>query len=176
MTSKPELDMIAHLRIGHIRRPDACEAMRVAGGHGFVSNIALQINDRAVSRRERGRSRFPHREPIGLHPRAPVDRILLEREGSGPAASLCLKATDYVRNPRTSRAAPRVAVFAEHPSSPQLGAEQTLGDSEVESMRCYRETAFDRCPAQSVRRCNRRPRRLAPRPSSAPRRARLNVR
>jgi len=152
-------------RVGHIRRSDAREAMRTSSdGHGFVSNIALQINDRALSKRERGRSRFSHREPIGLHPRARVDRTLLEIEGNGPAASLCLKATDYVRNPRTSRAAPRVAVFTERPSSPPLAAEQRLGDSEVESMRCYGEIAFDRCPAQSVRRCNRRPRRPAHRP------------
>src|SRR2546425_1313493 len=126
--------------------------------HGIVSNIALQVNDRARSKRERGRSRSPHREPIGLPPRARVDRTLLEREGNDPAACPCLKATDYARSPRTSRAAPRVAVCAEHPSSPELAAEYTHGDSEVESMRCYREIALDRCPAQSVRRCNRRQR------------------
>src|SRR5207247_7919854 len=133
--------------------------------HGVVSNIALQVNDRALSKRERGRWRFPHREPIGLHPRARVDRTLLEREGHDPAASPCLKATGYARNPRTSRAAPRVAVFAVRPSSPELAAERRLGDSEVESMRCYREIALDRCPEQSVRRCNRRPRRQVRRPS-----------
>src|SRR3984893_18799693 len=133
--------------------------------HGFVSNVALQVNDRALSKRERGRSRFPHREPIGLHPRARVDRILLEREGNDPAASPCLEATDYARSPRTSRAAPRVAVLAERPSSPELAVEHTPGDSEVESMRCYREIALDRCPPQSVRRCNRRQRRQARRPS-----------
>src|ERR1700687_952719 len=125
----------------------------------------LQFNDRAISKRERGRSRFPHREPIGLHPRRRVDRTLPEREGNDPAASPCLKSTDYARNPRTSRAAPRVAVFAERPSSPELTAEHTPGDSEVESMRCYREIALDRCPAQPVRRCNRRPGRQARRPS-----------
>jgi len=54
-----------------------------------VSNIALQVNDRALSKRERGRSRSPHREPIGLPPRARVDRTL-EREGNDPAASPCL--------------------------------------------------------------------------------------
>src|SRR6266576_3574584 len=88
--------------------------------HGVVSNIALQVNDRALSKRGRGRSRSPHREPIGLHPRARVDRTLLEREGNDPAASPYLKATDYARNPRTSRAALRVAVFADRPSSPEL--------------------------------------------------------
>ena len=119
-------------------------------------HIALQVNDRALSKRERGRSRSPHREPIDLPPRARVDRTLLEREGNDPAASPCLKATDYARSPRMSRAAPRVAVGAERPSSPELAAEHTHGDSEVESMRCYREIALDRCPAQSVRRCNRR--------------------
>src|SRR5580693_3235186 len=124
--------------------------------HGVVSNIASQVNDRALSKRERGRSRFPHREPIGLPPRARVDRTQLEREGNDPAASPCLKATDYAGSPRTSRAAPRVAVCAGRPSSPVLAAEHTPGDSEVESMRCYREIALDRCPAQSVRRCNRR--------------------
>ena len=35
---------------------------------GVVSNIALQVNDQALSKRERGRSRSPHREPIGLPP------------------------------------------------------------------------------------------------------------
>src|ERR1700682_660756 len=89
------------------------------------------INNRALSKRERGRSRFPHREPTGLHPRARVDRTLLEREGNDPAASPCLNATDYARNPRTSSAAPRVAVFAERPSSPELAAEHRLGDSQV---------------------------------------------
>src|ERR1700722_11686092 len=87
--------------------------------YGVVSNIAAQINERALSKRERGRSRSPHREPIGLPPRARVDRTLLEREGNDPAASPCLKTTDYARSPRTSRAAPRVAVCAEHPSSPE---------------------------------------------------------
>jgi anti-sigma regulatory factor (Ser/Thr protein kinase) len=120
---------------------------------------ALQVKDRALSKRERGRSRSPHREPIGPPPRARVDRTLMEREGNDPAASPCLKATDYARSPRTSRAAPRVAVCAERPSSPELAAEHTHGDSEVESMRCYREIALDRCPAQSVRHCNRRQRR-----------------
>src|SRR6266581_6898487 len=123
--------------------------------HGVVSNIALQVNDRALSKRERGRSRSPHREPIGLPPRARVARTLLEREENDPAASPCLKATDYARSPRTSRAARRVAVFAERPSSPELAAEHTPGDSEIESTRCYREIALDRCPVQSVRRCNR---------------------
>jgi hypothetical protein len=33
-------------------------------------NIALQINRRALAKRERGRSRFPLREPIGRHLRA----------------------------------------------------------------------------------------------------------
>src|ERR1700682_3015937 len=80
------------------------------------------INDRALSKRERGRSRFPHREPIGLHPRARVDRTLLEREGNDPAAFPCLKATDYARSPRKSRAAPRVAISEERPSNPELVA------------------------------------------------------
>ena len=62
--------------------------------------MALQVNDRALSKRERGRSRFPHREPIGRHPRARVDRTLLEREGNDPAASPYLKATDCARNPK----------------------------------------------------------------------------
>src|SRR5438876_3407548 len=106
--------------------------------HRVVSNIALQVNNRALSKRERGRSRFPRREPIGLHPRARLDRTLLEREGNDPAASPCLKATDYARSPRTSRAAPRVAVFAERPSSPEIAAGHTPDDSGVESMRCYR--------------------------------------
>src|SRR4030088_8267 len=97
--------------------------------------VVLQVIGRALSKRERGRSRSPHREPIGLLPRARVDRTLLEREGNDPAASPCLKATDYARSPRTSRAAPRVAVCAERPSSPELAAEHTHGDSEVESMR-----------------------------------------
>src|ERR1700682_2265128 len=119
------------------------------------------INDRALSKRERGRSRFPHREPIGLHPRAPVDRAPLEKEENDPAASPYLKTTDYARNPRTSRAAPRAGVFAERPSNPELTAEHRPADSEVESMRCCREIASDRCPAQSARRCNRRPRRQA---------------
>src|SRR5205823_3474103 len=110
-----------------------------------------EVNDRALSKRDRGRSRSPHREPIGLHPRARVDRTLLEREGNDPAASPCLEATDYARSPRTSRAAPRVVVFAERPSSPELAGEHTPGDSEVESMRCYREIVLGRCPAQSVR-------------------------
>ncbi len=135
-------------------RPDA--------GRGGLQPL---VNDRALSKRERGRSRSPHREPIGLPPRAPVDRTLLEREGNDPAASPCLKATDYARSPRKSRGAPQVAVCAEHPSSPELAAEHTHGDSEVESMRCYREIMLDRCPAQSVRRCNLRQRRQARRPS-----------
>ena len=125
--------------------------------HRVVSNIALQVNDRALSKRERGRSRSPHREPIDLHHHERVDRTLLEREGNDPAASHYLKATDYARNPRTSRAAPRVEVFAERPSSPELAGEHTLDDSEVESMRSYREIAWDRCPEQSVRRYNRQP-------------------
>ena len=117
--------------------------------------IGRRFNNRALSKRERGRSRSPHREPIGLPPRARVDRTLLEREGNDPAASPYLKATDYAHNPRTSRAAPRAVVFVERPSSPELTGEQRLGDSEVESMRCYREIALDTCPTQSVRRCNR---------------------
>src|SRR5580704_10789185 len=125
--------------------------------HGVGSHIALQVNERARSKRERGRSRSPHRESIGLPPRAQVDQTRLEREGNDPAASPCLKAIDYVGSPRTSRAALRVAACAVRPSSPELAAEHTPGDSEVESMRCYREIALDRCPAQSVRRCNRRP-------------------
>src|SRR5579862_1126573 len=87
------------------------------------------------------------------------------REKEMIQASPCLKTTDYARSPRTSRAAHRVAVCAEHPSSPELAAEHRHGDSEVESMRCYREIVLDRCPAQSVRRCNRRQRRQARRPS-----------
>src|ERR1700692_60661 len=86
-------------------------------------------------------------------PRARVDRTRSEREGNDPAASPCLKATDYARSPRTSRAAPRVAVFAERSSSPELTGEHTPGGSEVGSMRCYREIALDRCPAQTVRPC-----------------------
>jgi hypothetical protein len=97
------------------------------------------LNDRALSKRERDRSRFPHREPIGLHRRPRVDRTPPEREGNGPAASPCLSPTDYARSPRTSRAAPQVAVFAGRPSSPERAAEYTPDDSEVESMRCYRE-------------------------------------
>src|SRR5437016_1660609 len=97
--------------------------------------------------------------------RARVDRTLLGGEVNDPAASPCLVATDYARSPRTSRAAPRVVVFAERPSSPELAGEHTPGDSEVESMRCYREIVLGRCPAQSVRRCNRRPRRQVRRPS-----------
>ena len=116
---------------------------------------ALQVNDRALSTRERDRSRFPHREPIGLHRRPRVGRTRLQTEGNDQAASLCLKPTDYARSPRTSRADPRVGVLAEHPSSPERAAEQTPGGSEVESMRCYREIALDTCPTQSVRRCNR---------------------
>src|ERR1700730_11144994 len=58
--------------------------------HGVASNIALQVNERALSKRERGRSRSPHREPIGLPPHAPVERTLWEREGNDPAASPCL--------------------------------------------------------------------------------------
>src|SRR6202007_401846 len=105
--------------------------------HAFKSNVALQVNHQARSRRERGRSRFLHREPICLRPRARVDRTLFEREGNDPTASLCPKATDYARSPRTSRAAPPVAVFAGRPSSPELTAGHTPGDSEVESMRWY---------------------------------------
>src|SRR6202049_4140962 len=116
-------------------------------GFGFASNIPLRVNDRALSKRERGRSRFPHREPIGLHPRAPVDRAPLEKEENDPAASPYLKTTDYARNPRTSRAAPRAGVFAERPSNPELTAEHRPADSEVGSMRCCREIASDRCPA-----------------------------
>src|ERR1700682_1316827 len=71
------------------------------------------INDRALSKRARGRSRFPHREPIGLHPRPRVDRTVWEIEGKDPAASPYLKASDYARSPKMSRAVPRVAVFAE---------------------------------------------------------------
>src|SRR5258707_3709762 len=119
-----------------------------------MSTIARQVNDRALSKRERVRSRFPHREPIGLHPRARADRSLLAREGNDPAASLCLKATGYAHSPKTSRAAPRVAAFAERPSSPELAAGHTPGGSKVESMRCYREMALDRCPAQLLRRRN----------------------
>src|SRR3984957_2156114 len=116
--------------------------------HAAVSKITIQINDRALSKRERGRSRSLHREPIGLLPRARVDRERLEREGNDPAASLCLKATDCACSPKTSRAAPRVAVCAEHPSSPERAAERTHADSAVESMRCYREIASGRCRAQ----------------------------
>src|SRR5580693_6442616 len=104
-----------------------------------------RLNHRGLSKRVRGRSRFPHREPIGLHRRARVDRTLLEREGNDPAASPYLKATDYARSPRMSRADPRAGVFAERPSSPELATEHKLGDSGVESMRCYREIALDRC-------------------------------
>src|SRR5437868_5622582 len=55
------------------------------------------VNDRALSKRERGRSRSPHREPIDLRPRPRVVRTLLETEANDPAASPCLKATDYAR-------------------------------------------------------------------------------
>ena len=109
------------------------------GDRGKLGNIALQVTDRALSKREHGRSRFPHREPIGLHPRARVDRTRLEKEGSDPAASPCPKATDYARNPRTSRAAHQAGVFAERPSNPELTGEHRPADSEVGSMRCCRE-------------------------------------
>ena len=111
--------------------------------HATCDWQSLQINDRARSKRERGRLRSPHREPIGLPPRARVDRTLLEREGNDPVASPCPKTIDYARSPRTSRAARRVAVFAERPSSPELAGEHTPGDSEVESMRCYREIVLE---------------------------------
>jgi len=55
------------------------------------------LNDPALSKQERDHSRFPHLEPIGLHPRARVDRTLLGREGGDPAASLCPKPIDYTR-------------------------------------------------------------------------------
>src|ERR1700682_5912146 len=104
------------------------------------------INDRALSKRERGRSRFPHREPIGLHPRARVGRALLEREKNDPAASPYLKAIDSARNPRTSRAAHQAGVFAERPSNPERAAEHRPADSEAGSMRCCGKTALDRWP------------------------------
>src|SRR5258708_36195214 len=125
----------------------------------------MEGDNGALYKRGRGRARFPHREAIGLHPRAPVDRTVLAREGNDPAASPCLKATDYARSPRTSKAGLGAAVFAERPSSPELAAGHTPGDSEVVSMRCYRVIALDRCPAPLVRRCNRRPKRQARRPS-----------
>jgi len=112
------------------------------------STPALPVTDRALSTRERGRSRFPLREPIG---HAPVDqfaRTLGEREGNDPGASPCLKATDCAHNPKTSRAAPRVEVFAERRSSPGIAGGHKPGGSAVESMRSYREIALDRCPAQ----------------------------
>jgi hypothetical protein len=62
-------------------------------------NTALRVTDRAISTRERGRSRFPLREPIGPRPHGPVGRTLWEREGNDPAASLCLRATDYACSP-----------------------------------------------------------------------------
>jgi hypothetical protein len=113
-----------------------------------ASKIDMQVNHPARSKRERDRSRFPHHEPIGLHLRPRVDRVPLEREGregNDPAASPCLMPTDCARSPRTSKAAPRVAVFAERPSSPEPAGEHTPHDSEVKSMRSYREIALDRC-------------------------------
>ena len=124
-------------------------------------NTALRVTDRALSTRERGRSRFPLREPTGPRPRGAVARTLMEREGNDPGASPCLKATDCARNPKTSRAAPRVEVFAERRSSPGIAGGNKLGGSAAESMRSYRAIALDRCPAQPVQRCSRRPRSLA---------------
>jgi hypothetical protein len=128
-------------------------------------NTALPVTDRALSTRERGRSRFPLREPIGPRPRGPVARTLWEREGNDPGASPCLTATDCARNPKTSRAALRVAVFAGHRSSPGIAGWHKPGGFAVESMRSYREIALDRCPVQPVRRCSRRPISRARRPS-----------
>src|SRR5436853_5849247 len=101
----------------------------------------MPVKPSARSKRERAHLRYPHREPIGLHPRARVDHTLLEREGNDPAASPCPKPTDSARSPRTSRAAPPAAVFSGRPSSPELAGENTLDGSEVESMRSYREIA-----------------------------------
>lgn len=112
----------------------------------------------ARSTRERGRSRFPLREPIGLRPRGPAAHTQREREGNDPDASPCPNATDCARNPKTSRADPRVAVFAERRSSPGIAGGPKPGGSAAESMRSYRAIALDRCPAQPVRRCSRRPR------------------
>src|SRR5204863_9090542 len=131
--------------------PRAAPQSEAAGVWFTIYNLTFRwVNDRARSRREHDRSRFLHREPIGLHPHPRVDRTRLEREGNGPAASLCLRPTDYARSPRTSRAAPRVAAFAERPSSPEPTGGRTPGDSQVELGRSYREIAWDRCPGQSV--------------------------
>ena len=107
----------------------------------------LRVNDRTQSKRERGRSRFPLRGPIGLHHPLRAGRTWLEKEGNDPGASLCLKATDCARSPRRSRAGPLVAVFAERPSNPGIAGGRTPGGSAVESMHCYREIALDKCPA-----------------------------
>src|SRR5215468_2312234 len=98
--------------------------------------------------RERGRSRFLLREPIGLRPLGSAARPRREREENDPGASPCLKATDCARNPKTSRVDPRVAAFAERRSSPGIVGGYTLGGSEAESMRSCRAIALDRCPAQ----------------------------
>src|SRR5258708_24665494 len=108
-------------------------------------NTALRVTDRALSTRERGRSRYPRLEPIGPRPRGPAARTRWEREGNDPGASPCLKATDCARNPKTSRADLPVAVFAERRSSPGIGGGHKPGGSAAESMRSYREIALDRC-------------------------------
>src|SRR5438874_1068803 len=138
--------------------PRAAPQSEAAGFWFTIYNLTFRsVNDRARSKPEHDHSRFLHREPIGLHPRPRVDRTRLEKEENDPAASLCLKAIDDARSPRTSRAVPRVAVFVERPSSPEPTGGRTLGDSQVASERSYREIAWDRCPGQSVRRCSRRP-------------------
>ena len=104
----------------------------------------LAVTDRAISTRERGRSHFPLREPSGLRPRGPAARTRWEREGNDPGASPCLKATDCARNPKTSRAALQVAVFAGRRSSPGIAGGHKPGGSAVESMRSYREIALDK--------------------------------
>jgi hypothetical protein len=161
-------DLAGPPRIGAVERISTCFEV--------MTRWLACLSDRALPNRVRDRSRFPHREPIGLHLRASADRTLLEKKEMIQPHTLVQKSTDCDRSPRTSRAAPRAAVFAERPSSPQRAAEQTPGDSEVESMRCCRKIALDRCPAQSVRRCNRRSKRRARRSSGLPRCVRLSVR
>src|SRR5207344_2722365 len=54
-----------------------------------IFNTAPRVTDRALSTRERGRSRFPLREPTGPRHRGPVAHTLWEREGNDPGASPC---------------------------------------------------------------------------------------
>src|ERR1700675_4157549 len=75
-------DMCTQLAFGSQIRIPSQPIEEAPISHGVVSAIALQVNDRALSKRERGRSRSPHRDPIGPPPRARVDRPLWEREGN----------------------------------------------------------------------------------------------